>query len=144
MNKTEDIIDLVDQDLGSLLNFLGQKKYIAYFEDLALGLTSDLRTIITLVGQFEKLQKNWNKLEPIFTQSADVKANLAETSRKFDDMNAGFKAIISEMRDHSTVKEACVVAGRAERIKELLEILDTCETELTAYLDQKKKKFPRF
>jgi hypothetical protein len=59
-------------------------------------------------------------------------------------MNAGFKAIISEMRDHSTVKEACVVAGRAERIKELLEILDTCETELTAYLDQKKKKFPRF
>ena len=91
-----------------------------------------MRTINSLVQQFEKLQKNWNKLEPIFTQSADVKANLAETSRKFEDMNGGFKAIINEMRDHSTVKEACVVKGRLDRIKEHLIKLDTCETEFTA------------
>jgi len=45
LQKTEDIIDLVDQDLGNLLNMLGQKKYITYFEDLANSLTSDLRTI---------------------------------------------------------------------------------------------------
>jgi dynein heavy chain len=132
LNKTEDIIDLVDQDLGNLLNMLGQKKYITYFEDLANSLTSDLRTINTLVSEFDKLQKNWNKLEPIFTQSADVKANLAETSRKFDDMNGGFKALINEMRDQPTVKEACVVEGRKERVKELFNILDSCETELTA------------
>lgn len=132
LEKTEDVIDLVDQDLGNLLNMLGQKKYIAYFEDLANTLTSDLRTINTLTGEFDKLQKNWNKLEPIFTQSADVKQNLAETSRKFDDMNAGFKALISEMRDQPTVKEACVVEGRVDRLKELLTVLDSCETELTA------------
>lgn len=132
LNKTEDIIDLVDQDLGNLLNMLGQKKYITYFEDLANSLTSDLRTINTLVSEFDKLQKNWNKLEPIFTQSADVKANLAETSRKFDDMNGGFKALINEMRDQPTVKEACVVEGRKDRVKELFTILDSCETELTA------------
>lgn len=59
-------------------------------------------------------------------------------------MNAGFKALINEMRDHKTVKEACVVEGRVDRLKELLTTLESCETELTAYLDQKKKKFPRF
>lgn len=96
------------------------------------------------MSEFDKLQKNWNKLEPIFTQSADVKQNLAETSRKFEDMNAGFKNLISEMRDQPTCKEACVVEGRVDRLKELLTTLDSCETELTAYLDQKKKKFPRF
>lgn len=99
---------------------------------MANSLTSDLNTINTLVSEFDKLQKNWNKLEPIFTQSADVKQNLAETSRKFDDMNAGFKALISEMRDQPTVKEACVVEGRVDRLKELLTVLDSCETELTA------------
>jgi len=132
LDKTEDIIDLVDQDLGNLLNMLGQKKYIAFFEVMANELTNDLRTINKMVAEFDKLQKNWNKLEPIFTQSADVKANLAETSRKFEDMNGGFKALIFEMRDHTTVKEACVVEGRVERLKDLISILDSCEAELTA------------
>jgi len=47
-------------------------------------------------------------------------------------MNAGFKALISEMRDQPTVKEACVVEGRVARLKELLTVLDSCETDLTA------------
>ena len=96
------------------------------------SLTSDFRTINTLVSEFDKLLKNWNKLEPIFKQSADVKANLAETSRKFDGMIGGFKALINEMRVKPTVKEVCVVEGCKERVKELFIILDSCETVLTA------------
>ena len=124
MNKTEDIIDLVDQDLGNLFNMMGQKKDNTYCKNLANSLTSYLRTINTLVSEFDKLQKNWNKLEPIFKQSADVKANLYETSRKFDEMNGGFKALINEMRDQPTLKEACVVEGCKKLIEELFIIID--------------------
>jgi len=52
-----------------------------------------------LVSEFDKLQKNWIKLEPIFTQSADVKANLMETARRFDSMNENFKGMIKDMRN---------------------------------------------
>ena len=64
-----------------------QKKYIAYFEDLANLLNYDLETINELMSQFEKLQKKGIKLEPILTQSADVKQNLADTLRRFEDTN---------------------------------------------------------
>jgi dynein heavy chain len=61
-------------------------------------LTNELKTINTLVSIFDKLQKMWNKLEPIFTQSADVKTNLMETARRFDAMNENFKNLIRDMR----------------------------------------------
>jgi len=99
LERTDEIIDAVDQDLGKLLNMLGQKKYIAYFEEIANTLTSELKVINTLVSEFDKLQKNWIKLEPIFTQSADVKANLMETARRFDAMNENFKNMIKDMRN---------------------------------------------
>jgi len=98
LEKTDEIIDAVDQDLGKLLNMLGQKKYIAFFEGPANLLTGELKTINTLVSEFDKLQKNWVKLEPIFTQSADVKTNLMETARRFDAMNERFKSMIRDMR----------------------------------------------
>jgi dynein heavy chain len=98
LNKTDEIIDAVDQDLGKLLNMLGQKKYITFFEVTGNTLTNELKTINTLVTEFDKLQKNWIKLEPIFTQSADVKANLMETARRFDSMNEAFKNMIKDMR----------------------------------------------
>lgn len=97
MEKSEDIIDAVDGDLGKLLNMLGQKKYIAHFEDTANTLTRELKTINTLVSEFDKLQKNWMKLEPIFTQSVDVKTNLRDTSLRFDEMNNNFKVMIRDM-----------------------------------------------
>ena len=96
------------------------------------SLTSDFRTINTLVSEFDKLLKNWNILEPIFKQSSNVKANLAETSSKFEGVNNGFKELINEMRVKPTVKEVCVVEGCKERVKELFIILDSCETVLTA------------
>jgi hypothetical protein len=84
------------------------------------------------VSEFDKLLKNWNILEPIFKQSSDIKANLAETSSKFKGMNNGLKELINEMRVKPTVKEVCVVEGCKERVKELFIILDSCETVLTA------------
>lgn len=111
---------------------------------MANTLTNELKIINTLVSEFDKLQKNWIKLEPIFTQSADVKQNLMETARRFESMNENFKNMIKDMRLFATVKESSTVEGRVDNLKSQIKELDMCERELTAYLDQKKKKFPRF
>lgn len=67
-----------------------------------------------------------------------------ETARRFESMNENFKNMIKDMRLFATVKESSTVEGRVDNLKSQIKELDMCERELTAYLDQKKKKFPRF
>jgi len=96
------------------------------------------------VSEFDKLQKDWMKLEPIFTQSVDVKTNLRDTSLRFDEMNNNFKVMIRDMVSYKTVKEGSVVEGRVDNLNSQIKVLKECEIDLTKYLDKKKKKFPRF
>jgi len=83
------------------------------------------------VTEFDKLQKNWQKLEPIFTQSADVKTNLRDTAVKFDEMNANFKVMVKDMYSYKTVKESSVVEGRVDTLLSLISVLNECERQLT-------------
>ena len=52
---------------------------------------------------------------------------MVETSRNFDDMNAGFKALIKDIRHYKTVKEVCAVKGFVDSLKELLTTFKSCE-----------------
>jgi len=76
--------------------------------------------------------------------SADIKANLHETAKKFEGVNDQFRTTIEEYQNSETVIEACVVDGRVNTLKEMIGLMNECKRELDAYLDEKKKKFPRF
>ena len=135
LQKTEEVIELVDQDLANLLNMLGQKKSPTSRTSRTRSPPTSAQSTNTCSNSTSYRRTGTNSSR--FSRSPRTSSRTwLNTSRKFEDMNAGFKNLISEMRDQPTCKEACVVEGRVDRLKELLTTLDSCETELTVYLDQ--------
>jgi hypothetical protein len=135
LQKTEEVIELVDQDLANLLNMLGQKKSPTSRTSRTRSPPTSAQSTNTCPNSTSYRRTGTNSSR--FSRSPRTSSRTwLNTSRKFEDMNAGFKNLISEMRDQPTCKEACVVEGRVDRLKELLTTLDSCETELTVYLDQ--------
>jgi len=64
--------------------------------------------------------------------SADIKANLHETAKKFEGVNDQFKTTIEEFQNSETVVEACVVDGRVNTLKEMIGLMNECKRELDA------------
>lgn len=144
MSEVEKVIEVLETDQMEILNMAAQGKYIEHMQAENDLWQNNLKAVSNVLDYWQKLQKDWYKLEPIFMHSADIKANLHETAKKFEGVNDNFKAVVEEFQSSETVIEACVVDGRVPMLKEMIGLMNECKRELDAYLDEKKKKFPRF
>jgi hypothetical protein len=108
LQKTEEVIELVDQDLANLLNMLGQKKSPTSRTSRTRSPPTSAQSTNTCPNSTSYRRTGTNSSR--FSRSPPTSSRTwLNTSRKFEDMNAGFKNLISEMRDQPTCKEACVV-----------------------------------
>jgi len=80
----------------------------------------------------------------IFLYSEDIKTQLPEASKTFEQRNSQFRDIMNEVVNiNSVIYEACTVERKAE-LDEISKAIEDCEKQLNQYLEQKKKAFPRF
>jgi dynein heavy chain len=98
-------------------------------------------TIITLLSD---VQRKWLYLETIFIGSDDIREQLPEDLKRFDSVDAAFRVILKEAKIVGNIVEFSLREGLEEHLTFLQEQLDLCENKLTAYLEEKKKAFPRF
>jgi dynein heavy chain len=91
-----------------------------------------------------KVQKNWQRLEPIFLASEDIRAQLPDDTKKFEKVDIEWKDMMREASEDPGVINASTYEGREERLNEFFSDIELCEKALNEYLEQKKKVFPRF
>ena len=91
-----------------------------------------------------KVQKAWQRLEPIFLASEDIRAQLPEDTKRFEKVDIEWKALMSEAVEDPGVVTCSCAEGREETILGFGQEIELCEKALHEYLEQKKKIFPRF
>lgn len=93
-----------------------------------------LDTIENTLGVWDKVQKNWKRLVNIFMLSDDIKNQLPEASKEFEEKNTQFRDVMKEVEYTPILKEVCT-EERQFKLTGILASIDRCEKELNAYLE---------
>lgn len=139
----EEIVEFVDLQSMDLMTMNASKDSEEFKPDL-LKWQKTLKTIDTVIGLWVKVQKNWMRLEPIFLSSEDIRAQLPEDTKRFEKVDAEWKALMGDASEDPSVVNATNSEGRDKIFTEFIGEIDLCEKALNEYLEQKKKIFPRF
>ena len=126
------------------MGMTSQGRFIEFCKPVVDEWSGKLRAIDGALGVWTKVQANWCRLEPIFMQSADIRSQLPEDSKRFEQMDAAWKELMMDASNSSLIVEICCAEGREAALQAISEGIDTCEKALNEYLEQKKKAFPRF
>lgn len=143
--KAFDVIqETLDADTVKILGLLSQGKSVEFFRERLDTMRSQLNNIDNTISVWGKVQKNWKRLVNIFLYSEDIKTQLPEASKSFEQRNGQFRDIMNEVVNiNSIITEACTLERKAE-LDEINKAIEDCEKKLNQYLEQKKKAFPRF
>lgn len=74
----------------------------------------------------------------------DIRAQLPEEAKKFDEKNKLFKNIMNDTYRDPLIKKQCHVPSRLSDLESIFAGLERCQKSLNEYLDAKRNAFPRF
>lgn len=94
-----------------------------------------LKTVDAVIQLWVKVQKNWQRLAPIFLESEDIRAQLPEYTKRFEKVDIEFKALMADASEVPGVVAATNTEGRETLLIEFQADIDVCEKALTEYLE---------
>jgi len=120
------------------------QKEVEEFKESALKWQKQLKAVDNVITIWTKVQRNWQRLEPIFVGSEDIRTQLPDDTKRFEKVDNEWKDLMREARDEPAVINACTAEGREELLNTFNSEIETCEKALNDYLEAKKKIFARF
>jgi dynein heavy chain len=143
LGALDETVEFGEQHAMELMAMLSSKD-VEEFKDRVLHWQKTLKTVDSVIGIWVKVQRAWQRLEPIFLASADIRAQLPDDTRRFEQVDAAFKEMMREAREEPGVVAACTWEGREGLLQEFLTEIELCQKALAEYLGQKRKIFARF
>ena len=89
------------------------------------------------------LQKMWAKMVSIFMDTDDIRQNLPDATKMFEQVDGDWRDCQSSATANPSVVDCCTKIKIAS-LNGMFDIISKCESDLTKYLEIKKKFFPRF
>ena len=143
LGSMDEIVEFVETQSMELMGMQAQKE-VEEFKENVTKWQRTLKSVYTVIAIWTKVQKNWQRLEPIFLGSEDIRAQLPEDTKRFEKVDNDWKDLMREAREEPAVVIASTSEGREEALKGFNDEIETCEKALNEYLEQKKKVFSRF
>lgn len=140
----DETIEMLETHSMDLMSMQSAGKSVEYFRERLLHWLSSLKTVESVLGVWIKVQRNWRRLETIFLASEDIRSQLPDQTKMFEQIDNDFRSLMGEVKENPLVVEATTVEGREELLEGLYSSIEQCESALNEYLAQKKKQFPRF
>ncbi|XP_047141246.1 dynein axonemal heavy chain 10 isoform X1 [Hydra vulgaris] len=143
------IIGAIDEILQTLddnsmnLQSMAASRYVGPFLDSVKKWEKSLSHISEVTEIWMVVQRKWMYLESIFI-GGDIRSQLPEEAKKFDDIDKIFKSIMNETVKNSKIVDSAHVTNRLETLQKLSTGLEKCQKSLNDYLDSKRNAFPRF
>ncbi|CAK0903564.1 unnamed protein product [Prorocentrum cordatum] len=144
LGELGEILERLDGDSLEMMGMTSQGRFIEFCKPLVDEWSGKLRTIDSALTVWQKVQANWCRLEPIFMQSDDIRSQLPEDAKRFEQMDNQWKDLMLDASGSYLIVDICCFEGREDALNKISEGIDTCEKSLNEYLEQKKKIFPRF
>nr|CAI9700520.1 unnamed protein product [Rangifer tarandus platyrhynchus] len=144
MLKSDEVLVETLEDNQVQLQNLMMSKYLSHFLKEVTSWQQKLSTADSVISIWFEVQRTWSHLESIFIGSEDIRAQLPEDSRSFDDIDREFKALMEDAVKTPNVVEATNKPGLYDKLEDLKKRLAVCEKALAEYLETKRLAFPRF
>ena len=125
------------------LQTMSGSRFVGIFATKVRTWEKTLNLVMETLDVWFNVQRQWMYLESIFIGSEDIRMQLPEEAKKFDQINKAFKGIMTTTHQHPVVIKAAT-AKELETLTNLGERLDKCQKSLTDYLDTKRNAFSRF
>eukprot|EP00929_Paragymnodinium_shiwhaense_P077084 TRINITY_DN3967_c0_g3_i3.p1 TRINITY_DN3967_c0_g3~~TRINITY_DN3967_c0_g3_i3.p1 ORF type:complete len:4541 (+),score=1544.66 TRINITY_DN3967_c0_g3_i3:127-13749(+) len=139
-----EIVETLEAHSLEMMGMTSQGRFIEFCQPVVDEWSGKLRTVETVLEVWQKVQTNWCRLEPIFMLSEDIRSQLPDDSKRFEQVDTQWKDLMMEASQSNLIVEICCAEGREEALQTICDAIDTCEKALNEYLEQKKKAFPRF
>jgi dynein heavy chain len=118
-------------------------KFIAHFLKEVTDWQRSLSQADQVIHILIEVQKTWSHLESIFIGSQDIRNQLPEDSKRFDQIDADFKKICEENQQQLNVVQCTNRPKLNDRLEDIKSRLSLCEKALADYLETKRLAFPR-
>lgn len=143
---SEEVIESIEAHQMELQGIYGMGKFMDHFKGRVLSWQSLLRTVDETLTLWVLVSRLWASLEPIFLGSEDIRSQLPEDTKRFNDIDSDFKQLMKDTTVDAEPKvvDVCSVSGRLDLLCGMREKLELCQKSLNEYLDVKKNIFPRF
>ncbi|CAH3028713.1 unnamed protein product, partial [Porites evermanni] len=142
LGSVDEILQILDDNAMNLQS-MSASRFVGPFLETVNKWEKSLSHIGEVVEVWMVVQRKWMYLESIFI-GGDIRAQLPEEAKKFDDIDKTFKKIMNDTAKNPKVLEACHAASRLEQLQMLVTGLEKCQKSLNDYLDSKRNAFPRF
>lgn len=140
----DEILIALEENMALLQGMQGQGKYVEFFITQVDKWMSDLGQTESVLLDWLEVQGKWQSLETIFLGSKDIRTQLPEDSKRFDDIDAMFRQLQNESKALPKCVDSCNTPGRDDKLTVMKSGLEKCEKSLARYLETKRKIFPRF
>nr|DBA23158.1 TPA: hypothetical protein GDO54_014099 [Pyxicephalus adspersus] len=142
LGSVDDILQILDDNAMNLQSISGSR-FVGPFLNTVQIWEKTLSLIGEVIAVWMVVQRKWMYLESIFI-GGDIRSQLPEEAKKFDNIDKIFKRIMSETVKDPVIKRCCQATNRLFDLQNLSEDLEKCQKSLNDYLDSKRNAFPRF
>ncbi|XP_074525804.1 dynein axonemal heavy chain 10 [Halichoeres trimaculatus] len=142
LGAVDEILLNVDNDAMNLQSMAGSR-FVGPFLGTIQQWEKDLSLISETIEVWLLVQRKWMYLESIFI-GGDIRSQLPEEAKKFDNIDQRFKEIMSGTVKAPNIKKNCLIPNRLTDLQALSDGLERCQKSLNDYLDSKRNAFPRF
>ena len=140
----DEILEVLDDHVLQLQNMAGMGKFVDFFREQVTEWQTTLGEVEATLKLLCMVTKLWSSLESIFLGSDDIRLQMPLDAARFDEADAIFRNLMSDMQANTYAIECLTFPGRDAMLQQVLRELEKCEYSLNAYLEVKKSIFPRF
>uniref|UniRef100_A0A8C5QH48 AAA+ ATPase domain-containing protein n=1 Tax=Leptobrachium leishanense TaxID=445787 RepID=A0A8C5QH48_9ANUR len=143
LKSDENLIETLEDNQVQLQNIL-MSKYVEYFMVEVSRWQRKLIVADMVISVWLEVQQTWAHLESIFANSEDIRKQLPEDAKRFEEIDLDFKNLMESVIHSSIVIDVTNQPGFLEKLEALQQRLTLCEKSLADYLEAKRLSFPRF
>uniref|UniRef100_A0A8C0ZLW2 AAA+ ATPase domain-containing protein n=1 Tax=Castor canadensis TaxID=51338 RepID=A0A8C0ZLW2_CASCN len=142
LGSVDEITQCLDDSTANLQSISGSR-FVGPFLQTVHKWEQTLSLIGEVIEIWMLVQRKWMYLESIFI-GGDIRAQLPDEAKKFDNIDRIFKRIMGETLKDPVIKRCCEAPNRLSDLQNISEGLEKCQKSLNDYLDSKRNAFPRF
>ncbi|KAL7690391.1 putative AAA+ ATPase domain, dynein heavy chain region D6 P-loop domain-containing protein [Plasmopara halstedii] len=135
------IEDLDDSQLQ--LQAILSMRHVVFFKDRVQSKLSQLSDTADVLELWIKVQTLWMSLESVFT-GGDIAKQMPYEAKKFAKIDKDWLKVMTKAAEVGFVVSCCSNEMIRSMLPSLYGELEKCQKSLEGYLEQKRKKFPRF
>lgn len=139
----DELVQTLEENQVAVQNYLSSKN-ISFFKTVLTEWQNKLMAVDKVLNSWLEVQFHWVHLRPIFIGSEDIRKQLPEKSKLFEEIDKQMIEFTNKQQANKNVIDTCTQDDIEKIMNAKLRTLTEIEKSLYDYLETKRMAFPRF